>query len=120
MIKWIIGALLKPFTALGEKYLDNQRDLEKLKHGTARVALTVDQNVRQFKLGTLLGQLPLFLAEASAALYVASIFIDSTFPSVYINPLELPNWFKPYFDTVMISIFGLGAVQYTARNWNRK
>jgi hypothetical protein len=120
MIQWFVGALLKPFTVLGEKFLDNQRDVEKLRHGTERVALTVDQNIRQIKLGTLLGQIPLFVAESSAALYVAAIFIDSTFPSAHLNPLELPAWFLPYFNTVMYSIFGLGAVKYTAKNWNRK
>ena len=120
MIKWFVNILLGPVVKLGEKYLDNQKDLNRLEHATTQVALQSDAVVRQIKLGTLLGSLPLFLAETSATLYVASIFIDSTFPSDWINPLELPGWFLPYFDTVMYSIFGLGAIQYASKNWNRK
>lgn len=118
--KWIVGAILGPFVQLGEKYLDNQKDKERLKHGTERVAMNADAAVRKIKLTTLLGQIPLFIAETSAVLYVATIFIDSTFPSEWLNPLELPNWFKPYFDTVMVSIFGLSGVKYAAKNWNRR
>ena len=120
MIRFLVGALLKPFTALGEKYLDNQKDKERLKHGTTRVAMQADANVRAIKLGTLLGAIPLFVAEASVAVYVAAIMVDSTWPSVYINPLELPEWFKPYFNTAVISIFGVTAADRVATKWNRK
>ena len=119
MIKWLVGVLLKPLTSLGEKYLDNQKDKERLKHGTARVALEADASVRKVKLGSIFLSLPMWLAEASVASYFALIMIDSSFPSIYVNPLELPGWFKPHFDTAIVSIFGVGAVKYAAKNWNK-
>lgn len=120
MIKWLVGMLLKPFTALGEKYLDNQKDKTRLEHGTRQAAMNADATVRKVKLGTILGALPLFVAEASVAIYVASIMVDSTFPSDWFNPLKLPEWFLPYFQTAIISIFGVTAVDKVATKWNRK
>ena len=120
IIKWIVGALLKPLTSLGGKYLDNQKDKERLKHGTERVAVDADAAVRKIKLGTLLGQLPLFIAEASCALYIAAIFLDSTWASSFFNPLELPEWFKEHFGVIIVSIFGAPAVKFAAVHWNRR
>ena len=120
MIQGLVGILLKPLTSLGGKYLDNQKDRVKLEHGTERVALEAEAAVRKVKLGSILGSLPLFIAEASVALYFAAVMVDSTWATSHINPLELPNWFKPHFDTAVVSIFGLSAVKYTATYWNRK
>ena len=120
MLQWIVNLLLKPFLSLGEKYLDNQKDKAKLEHGTTRIAIEADAQVRAIKLRTLLGAFPLFIAECSVAFYVAAIMFDSTWPSVYINPLELPDWFKPYFNTAVVSIFGVTAVDRIATKWNRK
>ena len=120
MIKWIVKMLLGPLVGLGEKYLDNQKDKRRLEHGTDRIALEADAAVRKVKLGSIFLSLPMWVAESSVAVYFALIMIDSSFPTVYINPLELPGWFKPHFDTAVISIFGLGAVKYAATNWNRR
>lgn len=120
IIQWIVGALLKPFTALGSKYLDNQKDLARLEHGTDRIMMQTDAAVRQVKLSTLLGQMPLWVAEMSVALYIAAIMLDSTFATSYVNPLELPEWFKGHFGTIVVSIFGVGTVKFAATNWNRK
>lgn len=120
MIRWIVGVLLKPFLSLGEKYLDNVKDRTILEHGTERVTIAADTAVRKIKMGTLLGQLPLFLAEASTAMYITAIMIDSTWASNWVNPLELPVWFKQHFDVIVASIFGYPAVKFVATNWNRK
>ena len=111
MIKWIVSALLSPLTKLGEKYLDNQKDKERLEHVTAQAVYAADAAVRKVKLGDKLLRLPLFVAEMSVAAYVAAIMIDSTWPSEFINPLELPNWFKPHFHIAIASIFGISTFE---------
>jgi hypothetical protein len=111
MIGWIVKAVLSPLIGLGDKYLDNQKDKERLKHGTTRVAYEADAAVRKVKLADKLLRLPLFVAEMSVAMYVAAIMIDSTWPSDYINPLELPNWFKPHFHIAIASIFGISTFE---------
>lgn len=116
----IVKLLLKPLTSLGGKYLDNKRDKVALEHGTERIAIQADANVRAIKLGSTLLAIPLFVGEAAVVLYVGSILVDSAFPSVYLNPLELPRWFLPYFDTAMVSVFGLSAADKIATKWNRK
>ena len=120
MIQWLVGALLKPFTAIGEKYLDNEKDKEKLKHGTDRIAINADAAVRKVKLSSLLGQLPLFLAEFSVSIYITAILIDSTWPSDFFNPLELPDWFKEHFAVIVASIFGLPVVKTAIASWGKK
>ena len=117
MIKWLVSALMSPLLKLGEKYLDNEKDRRKLEHGTARVAIDADTSVRKVKLSNWMGRLPLFVAELTCAVYIGAIFIDSTFASDYINPLELPEWFKSHFSTIVASIFGLAITQ---RFLNRK
>lgn len=112
MIRTIVKLLLGPLLSLGEKYLDNQKDKERLVHGTTQAALKADAAVREVKLTHLLGRLPLFVAEMSVAIYVAAVMIDSTWPSDLLNPLQLPEWFKPHFNTVLISLCGLAAVKH--------
>lgn len=111
MIKWLVSALLSPLTKLGEKYLDNQKDRQKLEHGTARVVYEADAAFRIGKLSHLILRLPLFVAEAAAAIFFAAVLIDSTFPSDFINPLELPEWFKPQFSIALASIFGISTFE---------
>lgn len=111
MIKWLVSALLAPLTKLGERYLDNQKDKERLEHGTAEVVYKADAAVRKVKLGSLLGILPLFVAEVSCSVYLAAIFIDSTYATDLINPLELPEWFKPHFYVIVASIFGISTFE---------
>ena len=64
MLAWLISGgiagLLKPFLALGDKWLSNQADKERLKAGTDRVVYEADAAVRKVKLGYLLLRLPLF------------------------------------------------------------
>jgi len=117
MIKWLVNALAAPLVRLGERYIDAQNDRDRLRAGVQQAALRTDAAVRRIKLGYLLGRLPLFLAEVSAAVYFAAIMIDSTFPMEWLTPLELPKWFQPYFWAAMASIFGLSIID---RRWNKK
>lgn len=119
MIQWIVGALLSPLTKLGERYLDNQKDKQRLEHGTTQAAIKADEAVRKIKLTDAILKLPLFVGEASIILYISAIMVDSTFPSDYLNPLQLPGWFEPYFKIAVASVFGVSAVQYVTKNWNR-
>ncbi len=109
MIKAIASLLLAPFMKLGEKYLENQNDRDKLKAGTDRIVYQTDATVRSVKLTHWMGRLPLFVAEMSVAIYLAAILIDSTFPMEWLTPLELPNWFKPHFHIATASVFGIAA-----------
>lgn len=111
MIKWLVGALLSPLVSLGEKYLDNQKSKEELKAATDAIVYNTDAAVRTVKLSHWMGRLPLFLAEVSVSLYIASIMVDSTFPMNWLTPLELPNWFKEYFYIIVMSIFGIALVE---------
>ncbi len=114
MIGWLVRAVLSPFLRLGEKYLDNQKDARRLDAAvSARSAVCVTA-ARKVKLGYLLGRIPLFVAELSAALYFAAVMIDSTFPMQWLTPLELPAWFQPHFHWALASIFGLS---WAARRW---
>lgn len=110
IITTVVKVLTGPLVTLGGKYLDNQKDKEKLKHGTDRLIYQTDAAVRQVKLGTWMGRLPLFSAECAASLYFISILVDSTFPMEWLTPLELPEWFKPHFYVAMASIFGIATV----------
>lgn len=119
MLKWIVSLVLGPVVSLGEKYLDNQRDKEALMHGTDRIAIQADAEFRAVKIGSWLGALPLFVAEFSVAVYIGAIMLDSTFPMQSLTPLELPNWFKPHFGVIVTSLFGVSAVRYAAKVWNK-
>ena len=110
MIGWLVRSFLKPIVGLGDRYLANQADREKLRHGTDRVVFRADSAFRQAKLATRIGRLPLFCAEMAGAAYFCAILIDSTFPMDWLTPLELPQWFKPHFHVAMASVFGIATV----------
>lgn len=111
MIGWLVSLLLKPLTALGAKYLDNQKDRARLEAGVTEAAYRADAAVRPAKLASIFGRLPLFVAEMACAAYLAAILVDSTWPMVWLTPLELPQWFKPHFYMMCASIFGLGTFE---------
>ncbi len=98
MITSILTAVVKvltgPLVALGGRYLDNQKDRERLRQGTDRLVYEADAAVRRFRLGHWMGRLPLFAAECAAAAYFIAILVDSTVPMDWLTPLELPEWFK--------------------------
>lgn len=109
-MKWLIEILLSPVLKIGEKYLDNQRDRERLQAVSDRVAMSEIEQTRRVKLGSILGQIPLFMAEFSASLYLAAVLVDSTVPMAWLTPLELPDWFKPHFHAALVSVLGIAAV----------
>jgi len=115
MIKWIVSALLSPLTKLGEKYLSNQADREKLEHGTDRIAIEADASVRKVLLSHPLLRIPVFVVQISAASYFASVMFDSTFPTDYLNPLKLPESSEIVYQMVMASMVGLGVWKTVSR-----
>jgi hypothetical protein len=110
LIGWIVRQLLKPVVGLGERYLDNEADRDRLRHGTDRIIYQSDTTLRMARLTHMLGRLPLFCAELAGAAYFSAILIDSTYPLDWLTPLELPQWFKPHFHIAMASIFGIATV----------
>ena len=115
MISWLVSMLLRPLTALGERYLANQGDKARLQAGVTETAYRADAAVRPAKLASIFGRLPLFVAEIACALYVAAILIDSTFPMDWLTPLQLPGWFMSRFDMILASIFGLATFERIVR-----
>jgi len=111
MIGWLVSALLKPLTALGERYLQNQNDKARLEAGITEAAYQADYALKRIKLSYALGRIPLFIAETACALYVAAILIDSTFPMEWLTPLQLPGWFLSRFDMILASVFGLATFE---------
>lgn len=115
MISWLVSLLLRPLTALGERYLKNQNDRDKLAAGVTETAYKADAAVRPAKLASIFGRLPLFVAEMACALYVAAILIDSTYPMDWLTPLQLPGWFVTRFDMILASVFGLATFERIVR-----
>ena len=108
MISLIVRTLLSPLVSLGGKWLDNEKDKEKLKHGTDRLAIEADTSVRKVLLSHPLLRVPVFVAQISAASYFSSVMIDSIYANDITNPLELPESTKIVYQMVMASIVGLG------------
>jgi hypothetical protein len=107
IIKAVIGGVAGPLVSLGEKYLDTQVDKDKLDAGVTIAAIEADAKFRASAMSWIEFRGPLFIVLAPHALYMSAIAIDSTFPSDYINPLELPDWYKPYFTQVTLVLLGI-------------
>ena len=118
MIGWIVKAVLTPLTKLGEKYLDNQKDKERLKHGTDRIAIEAEASVRKVLLSSPLLRLPVFVVLMATATHYSAVIIDSVYPMEWLNPLELPEDIKIVYNAAMISMLGLGSYR-TVLNWRR-
>ena len=122
----VIGGLLSPLMKLGDKYLDNAKDKTRLEHGTMRVMIETDVRMRQLKMQSWMGRFPLFVAELAGVAYYVAVIGDSIENFHWLNPLELPEWFKPYYNMTMISVFGINtvnrglAVFERAMLWKRK
>jgi len=115
MIGLILRTILGPLLSIAEKWLDNQKDLQRLEHVTKRVAMVEDTKQRVEKWRYAILRLPLFMAECAAVLYFSAVMIDSTWPSDWLNPLELPSDFKGFFATALASIFGISAAERILR-----
>lgn len=110
IVKAALGVITGPLVQIGEKYIDASVDKEKLDAGIKMKALETDAQFRASAMSWLEFRLPLFIVLAPHALYMGAIAFDSTFPSDFINPLELPNWYKPYFAQVTVALLGLTTV----------
>ena len=107
IVKWLVSALVAPFVTLGGKYLDNQKDKEKLEHGTERAAYAADAAVRRIVLSSLWGRIPLFVLQMSAVTYFATVMIDSIYANDITNPLKLPESSEIVYQTVIASVVGI-------------
>lgn len=110
MFSFIASLISGPFVRIAEKYMDSTVDKEKLEAGLKSDALKADAQLRATSMSFIEFRFPLMVVLLSHALYMGSIAIDSTFPSDYLNPLELPTWYKPYFAQVTVALLGLATV----------
>ena len=113
--KFLLGGGI---SAIGEQIARVQEIRAKADNDAARIELEkLEASLRaqverdKEKLGSVLGRIPLFVAEMSAALYLATVLFDSMFPSAWLNPLELPEWFKPQYAAALASVVGISAAE---------
>ena len=113
--KFLLGGGI---SAIGEQIARVQEIRAKADNDAARIELEKLEASRRAqverdkeKLGSVLGRIPLFVAEMSAASYLAAVLIDSIFPSNLLNPLELPEWFKPQYAAALASVVGISAAE---------
>lgn len=121
VLSWLSGGIVGQVgKELRQARLDrlNAENTESRIEADLRIAaLEAMQVERQRKLADPLLKLPLFVAEASVALYIAAIMVDSTFPMDWLTPLELPQWFQPIFHIIVVGLFGISV---TERFLNRR
>jgi len=108
----IIGAVVSGFL---KPFLVFMSDKARYAARVQEISISAAESVREAKLGHLLGRLPLFMAEASAAAYFSAVMIDSTWPSDWLNPLRLPIEFQSYYNLALASIFGLATFERIMR-----
>lgn len=92
-----------------------ENDRDRLQADTMIAVLESQGQRDAIKLSSVFGRIPLFIAELSASLYLASVLADSMFPSNWLNPLELPEWFKPQYAAALASVLGIGAAERTVK-----
>ena len=112
MIGFVLKTLMKPAIEVAALFFKAQTDKEKLREKSKQVAMNADTAFRAVKYGYWMGRLPLFMLEITHVTYACMIMIDSMWPSDYINPLKIPEWYMPYFGAVMISVTGLSTWLY--------
>lgn len=112
MIIGILNLLMKPAVEVAALFFKSQNDKEKLREKSRQIAIDADARVRAVKYGYWMGRFPLFVLEITHVSYAAMIMIDSMWPSDYVNPLEIPDWYKPYFGAVMAGVVGLSTWMY--------
>ena len=112
MIIGILTLLMKPAVEVAALFFKTQTDKEKLRENSKQIAINADASIRAVKWGHWMGRVPLFMLEITHVTYASMIMIDSMWPSDYINPLKIPEWYMPYFGAVMISVTGLSTWLY--------
>lgn len=115
VLDWLIGGGI---ATLGKEIRQARLDRFTAENNEQRIEadvrikeLEAEAVERRHKLTDPLLRLPLFVAEMACSIYIAAILIDSTFPMVWLTPLELPAWFKPHFYLIVASIFGIAAAE---------
>ena len=109
IITSVIGSVVRPIV---DGYVKVQTTTVNVAGQTSRAFIRGVTDERTIKFANWMGRSPLWIMEAGAAIYVATIFWDSVGllrEFVYFNALKLPEWFIPYFDKIFISIVGLAA-----------
>lgn len=115
ILSWLsvgtIGAIGKELRQARLDRLNADNNDKRIEADTRIKELEAEMAERRQKLADPLLKLPLFAAEISVSLYIVAIMVDSTFPMMWLTPLELPEWFKPHFYLIVASIFGISAAE---------
>lgn len=119
LLKWLGGGGIAAIGGQINKWQEirakAENDKDRLDADRMIAALQAEALSRPVKLSSLFGRLPLFIAEMSASLYLAAVLVDSIWPSDWLNPLELPEWFKPQYAAALASVLGIGAAERTVK-----
>ena len=124
VLKWLTGGGISAIGGEINRWQEirakAENDKDRLEADRFIAALQAEAETRPAKWSSILGRLPLFVAEISAAAYLATVLIDSMFPSDWFNPLELPEWFKPHYHAALASVLGIAAAERTAKFFRGK
>ena len=107
--KGILSFASGPLLSYLDKRLDVEKDRTKLKAGTDRLVYELDARQRMARTHWM-DKLPVFTLCMPAAIYLGAVFIDSTFPSDFLNPLELPVLFKEHLNSILAYMLGIAVV----------
>lgn len=109
MLQWLVKAALAPVTQLGESWIKHKNDKQALEHGTERAAIQSATTFGIALIGSWAGRIPLFILATSIAVHYGAVYIDSTFPSDWLNPKALPEHYREVGLAVVIALFGPAA-----------
>jgi hypothetical protein len=123
ILDWLVGGGI---AAVGKEL--RQARLDRYNAETDDKRIEADRRIKELeaeslerrqKLADPFLRMPLFLLELSAVVYTAAIFFDSSFPTDWLTPLELPGWFKDHYSTILIGIVGISVAERGMKHLKR-
>jgi hypothetical protein len=123
ILDWLVGGGI---AAVGKELRQARLDRYTAENNEKRIEadrrikeLQAEALERRQKLADPILRMPLFLLELSAVVYTAAIFFDSSFPTDWLMPLELPGWFKDHYSTILIAIVGISVAERGMKHLKR-
>jgi hypothetical protein len=115
ILSWLLGggiaAIGKELREARLERMTAENDDKRIAANTRIKELEAEISERRQKLADPVLKLPLFLSELAVSVYIVAVMVDSTFPTEWLTPLRLPDWFVPHFYLIVASIFGISAAE---------
>ena len=109
IVSWLLSGLLAPLASLGEAWIRLQSDKNKIEAGVQRDGIQSATTIALALIGSWLTRIPIAILLLTVDLHVAAVFIDSTWPSDWLNPLALPEPYREIMWAVVVAQVGVGA-----------